>query len=92
MLKVDYPQWNQTVEKLRELSLTADHPRTRERFMALYDICLGKNATQVGRDTQRNPQTIMDWVHRYNHSGPDALTYRHTGGHPPLYLRMQFQT
>ena len=20
---------------------------------------------------------------RYNHSGPDALTFRHTGGHPP---------
>ena len=86
MLKVDYLQWNQTVEQLRERSLTDEHPRTRERFLALYEICLGKSATRVGRDTQRNPQTIMDWVHRYHHSGPDALTYHHTGGHPPLYL------
>ena len=91
MLKVDYLPWNQSVEQLRELSLTAEHPRTRERFMALYEICLGKSATRVGRDTQRNPQTIMDWVHRYNQSGPDALTYRHTGGHLPLYLPMPFQ-
>ncbi len=84
MLKVNYHQLNQSVEQLREMSLTAVHPRTRERFMALYEICLGKSATRVGQDTRRNPQTIMDWVHRYNHSGPDALNFRHTGGHPSL--------
>ena len=66
------------------MSLTAVHPRTRERFMALYEICLGKSATRVGQDPQRNPQTIMDWVHRYNQRGPEALTFRQTGGHPPL--------
>ncbi len=90
MLKVNYQQWNQSVEGLRKTSLTAEHPRTRERFMALYEICLGKSATQVGRETQRNPQTIMEWVHRYNQDGPDTLTYRHTGGHPPLYPAKQF--
>ncbi len=89
MLKVNYHQWNQSVEQLREMSLTAVHPRTRERLMALYEICLGKSATRVGQETQRNPQRIMDWVHRYNHSGLDALTFRQTGGHPPLDLRMQ---
>ncbi len=65
------------------MSLTAAHPRTRERFMALYEICLGKSATRVGQDTQRNRQTIMNWVHRYNNNGPDALNFRRTGGHPP---------
>ncbi len=84
MLTVNYYQWNQTVEQLRQMSLTAVHPRTRERFMALYEICLGKSATRVGQDTQRNPQTIMDWVHRYNQRGPEALTFRQTGGHPPV--------
>jgi len=86
MLKVKYHQWNQNIEELRKISLTADHPRTRERFMALYEICLGKSATRVGKETERNPQTIMDWVHRYNQSGVEALTYRHTGGHPPFCL------
>lgn len=86
MLKVNYQQWKQSVEQLRDLTVTAAHPRTRERFLALYEICLGKSATRVGRETQRNPQTIMDWVHRYNRSGPDALIFRHTGGHPPLCL------
>jgi hypothetical protein len=28
----------------------------------------------------------MDWVHRYNTHGPEALTYQRSGGHPPLCL------
>lgn len=90
MLKVNHQLWNQSVEGLRKTSLTAKHPRTRERFMALYEICLGKSVTQVGRETQRNRQTIMEWVHRYNQNRPETLTYRHTGGHPPQYLPKQF--
>ncbi len=53
--------------------------------MALYEICNGKSATQVGRETGRNPQTIMEWVHRYNISGIEVLRYQHTGGHPPVF-------
>ena len=86
MLKVERERWGQSIEALRELSLKASHARTRERFMALYEICCGHNATQVGCQTNRNPQTVMAWVHRYNTSGPEALIYRHTGGHPPLCL------
>ena len=73
------------------MSLTAVHPRTREHFMALYEICLGKSATQVGKDSRRNPQTIMDWGHRYNNHGPDALKFRHTGAHPPRWTLKRLQ-
>jgi transposase len=86
MLKVNSQRWQQSLEKLREQALKASHPRTRERFMGLYEIAKGKSATQVGRETNRNPQTVMEWVHRYNDSGSEALVYRHTGGHPPLCL------
>jgi hypothetical protein len=86
MLKVDYERWNQTIENIREEALKAEHPRTRERFMALYEICGGKNATRIGNETGRNPQTIMDWVHRYNKNGLDALKYQRTGGRLPLFL------
>ena len=68
------------------MSLTAAHPRTRERWMALYEICLGKSATQVAKDSQRNSQTVMDWVHRYNNNGPEALKFRHIGGHRPIIV------
>jgi transposase len=86
MLKVECEKWNQSLEKLREEALKAEHPRTRERWMALYEICGGKNATQIGKETGRNPQTIMEWVHRYNDRGLDALIYQRTGGRLPLFL------
>ena len=86
MLKVDTQKWQQSSEDLRIQALTTEHPRTRERFLALFEVTQGKSATQVGQETQRNPQTVMKWVHHYNESGPQALTYRHTGGHPPLCL------
>lgn len=84
MLKVDLERWHHNAEDLREQALRANHTRTRERLLALYEITQGKNATQVGVQTGRNPQTIMDWVHRYNQAGLESLVYRHTGGHPPL--------
>lgn len=87
MLKIDCARWNQNAAILREEALKAAHARSRERFMALYEICNGKNATQVGKETGRNPQTIMEWVHRYNLSGMEALRYQHTGGHPPFFLQ-----
>jgi transposase len=85
MLKVDCERWNQSTSILREQALKASHARSRERLMALYEICHGKSATQVGRETGRNPQTIMEWVHIYNQAGMEALRYQHTGGHPPLF-------
>lgn len=86
MLSVDLSSWGESAEALREKALRAEHPRSRERFMALYEISGGKSATQVGRETGRNPQTVMEWVHRYNEVGPETLVYQRSGGHPPLYL------
>ena len=87
MLNVDTAKWHQDASALRELALSAAHPRSRERLMELYEICVGKNASQVGRESGRNPQTVMEWVHSYNQDGPDALLYRRSGGHPPLCLK-----
>ena len=84
MLKVEMATWGQTEGDLREQALKAPHPRTRERFMALFEIVRGSNATLVGLARGRNPQTVMDWVHRYNKQGPSALRYQRTGGAPPL--------
>jgi transposase len=84
MLKIDFSRWNQSADMMRDQALSAEHPRTRERWMALYEICIGQNATKVGSATGRNPQTIMEWVHRYNEKGPDAIVFKQTGGHPPL--------
>jgi transposase len=66
--------------------MSAPHARTRERALALYDIAQESCATQVAERTGRHPQTVMGWLHAYNAQGPDALTYRRTGGRPPFAL------
>jgi transposase len=84
MLKIDCSKWGENAETLREQALQATHLRSRERFMALYEISKGKSATKVGQQTKRHPQTIMEWVHQYNKEGSSRLIYKHSGGHPPL--------
>jgi len=87
MLSVDHARWGQTPEDLRRLAMSASHPRTRERCLALYDIIQqGHGATRVAGRTGRHPQTVMGWLHAYNAHGPDTLVYRRTGGRPPFAL------
>jgi hypothetical protein len=87
MLHVDYDRWGQTPEDLRQLATSAAHQRTRERFLALYEVTQASCATQVATRTRRHPQTVMEWLHLYNTRGPEALAYRRTGGRPPFAQR-----
>ncbi len=85
MLRVDCDRCNPNKEVLRKEALKAKQPRTRERLMALSEISEGKSATRVGKQTRRNPQTVMSWVHRYNQGGLDALKYQRSGGRTPFF-------
>lgn len=88
MLRPDTAKWDQTLAELRRLSVEAAHPRTRERFLALYLIGSGQtNATQWSNEIGRSDATVQQWVHWYNERGPDALTYRRSGGRPPLFVQ-----
>jgi hypothetical protein len=84
MLRVDDDRWGQTPEDLRQLATSAAHLRTRERFLALYEVTQASCARQVAARTHRHPQSVMEWLHLYNAGGPEALTFRRTGGRPPL--------
>jgi hypothetical protein len=85
MVRVDLARWGQSVEDVRAASLAAPHRRTRERFQALYLIASERlNATTCAAHIGRQDETVLSWVHLYNAAGPDALTYRHTGGSAPL--------
>ena len=85
MLRVEYARWGQTPADLRELAMSASHPRTRERFLALYEITQESCATRVAERTHRHPQTVTEWLHLYNTRGPEALAYQRTG--PPFARR-----
>src|SRR3954467_2642982 len=84
MLRVESARWGQTPADLRELAMSASHPRTRERFLAFYEITQESCATRVAERTRRHPQTVMEWLHLYNPRGPESLVYQRTGGRPPL--------
>jgi transposase len=85
MVQVQTAKWRQTVEGLRMASLHEAHPRSRERFQALYLIASGQfNATACAAHIGRQDETVHRWVRLYNSHGPDALVYRHSGGRSPL--------
>ena len=85
MVRVEMAKWGQTLEDLRHTSVHAAHRRSRGRFQALYLIASGRfNATTCATHIGRQDETVLGWVHRYNEHGPDALTYRRTGGRSPL--------
>jgi len=84
MLQIEYQKWGQTPEDLLRLGLESTHTRTRERFLALYEVTQGCNATVWSERSRRHHQTVQAWIHRYNEGGPKALTYARTGGRPPF--------
>lgn len=89
MLQPEHEKWNQTLAELHRLSLESAHPRSRERFQALYMIASKQsNASRWAKQIGRKNQTVMGWVHQYNEQGPAALHYRRSGGFPP-FLRQK---
>src|SRR3982750_3830776 len=87
MLRVESARWGQTPADLRRLATSAPHPRTRERFLALYEITQESCATRIAERTHRHPQTVMGWLPLYNPGGPEALTYQRTGRRLPFARR-----
>ena len=84
MVRVEMAKWGQTLEDLRRASVQTAHQRSRERFQALYLIASGRfNATTCAAHIGRQDETVLGRVHRDNEHGPDALTYRRTGGRAP---------
>jgi hypothetical protein len=88
MLELDLAKWNQIPDDLREEAVNAPHARTRERFLALYELTQqGRGASAIARHVGRHLQTLIRWVHLYNEAGPHALVFEHTGGVPPFLTR-----
>jgi hypothetical protein len=90
MIRPDTAKWHQTPDDLRRLATDSPHPRTRERFLALYQIATQQtNATQWAEQIDRCDECVMSWVHAYNTRGPEAMTYRRTGGSAPFLHRLR---
>lgn len=59
MIRPEPEKWNQTLANLHQMSVEAEHARTRERFLALYMIGSGQtNATQWAIETGHDDNTV----------------------------------
>jgi hypothetical protein len=88
MVQPDFAKWGQSPEVLRQLSVQALHQRSRERFQALYMIGSGQtSATQWAYTLERQPRTVLNWIHQYNEQGSDSLVYQASGGRTPFLPR-----
>lgn len=86
MLRPQLQKWSLSVSMLAELSITAAHPRTRERLLALLLLAEGtpyRCATQLCKALGRDVHTVHKWVHDFNSQGLQGVVYRHTGGPAP---------
>lgn len=86
MVRPDAAKWGQSLADLRWLAIESEHKRTRERFLALYEI--GSEQRSAKRWAEENGyqiETVLRWLHGYNSGGPEAVVYRHTGGRRPLF-------
>jgi len=59
---------------LRRLSRTYVDNRQIRRLLALAAVYDGMNRSEAARIGGMDRQTLRDWVHRFNESGPDGLT------------------
>ncbi len=88
MIRPDFAKWQQTAEAILRLSVEASHPRSRERYLALYRVGSGQaNATQWAQTIGRENETVQNWVRQYNQAGPTSMEYQHSGGVPPFFAK-----
>lgn len=81
MVRPDFAKWNDSAGEMLRLAVEAEEPRDRERYLALYQVgSCESNASQWAKASGREPETVMEWIHRYNSGGRAAVAYRHSGG------------
>lgn len=92
MVRPDFAKWEESIEEIRRLSIEAAHPRSRERYQALYMVGSKQyNAGQWAQEIGREDETVLHWIHKYNEGGSESVGYRHSGGVQPL-LSIQEQS
>lgn len=81
MVRPDFAKWQESPESILQRAVEAKHPRSRERYFALYMIGTKQsNASQWAQTIGCENETVLGWIHQYNAFGSGSLLYRHSGG------------
>jgi transposase len=79
---------NEEEAELIKLRNQADKPYLRERASAILQVASGRSGRWValnGLLQDRQPDTIYDWLDRYEKSGLEGLLIRDGRGRTPAY-------
>ena len=83
-LRTDY-----SASELRRLARVSKDVRQSSRLLSLAAVLDGMSREDAARIGGMDRQTLRDWVHRFNASGPDGLTDAWYGGPQPRLSRAQ---
>ena len=72
-----------TPTALRGMAKGCDDAAQARRLLAIALVLEGVSRQDAARHTGMDPQTLRDWVHRYNEAGPPGLRSRKPDGRPP---------
>ena len=76
-MRTDY-----SAHELRRLAAATKHANQSRRLLSLAAVLDGMNRTEAARIGGMDRQTLRDWVHRFNASGPEGLKDIPSQGHP----------
>ncbi len=77
-LRTDY-----TAAELRQLAKGSKDANRSRRLLSLAAVLDGMSRADAAKVGGMDRQTLRDWVHRFNESGPDGLKDAWTSGPPP---------
>ncbi len=62
-----------TAEELRRFAATSKHANQSRRLLSLAAVLDGKSRAEAAKIGGMDRQTLRDWVHRFNASGPEGI-------------------
>jgi transposase len=68
--------------ELRRIAATTKNASQSRRLLSLAAVLDGMSRTEAARIGGMDRQTLRDWVHRFNESGPDGLKDSWSKGNP----------
>ena len=76
--------------QLERLASSRTAPARRvERAQIVWQARQGRTTAQIAARLRLNPQTVRDWIRRFNAEGPAGLDDRPRSGKPPTYTPEQ---
>jgi transposase len=72
-----------SAHELRRFAATTKNANQSRRLLSLAAVLDGMSRSEAARLGGMDRQTLRDWVHRFNASGPEGLKDVPSKGHPP---------